>query len=243
MPEQRDGPEHGERLRQVAQLYADLGRQLDSQSVAKVFDAIAMLAVQQVAGSTAASMTMLRNGRFETVGATDERARHADLIQYEIGSGPCVDAILDDSLLHVEDLMQDERWPAYARLGSEVGWRSMVSYRLNTEITGAEILAGLNLYADRPHAFDADAVEVGLLLAAHASMTVAAQSNRKRAENLEKALHSSREIGVAVGILMATHKLTREQAFDLLRITSQNTNRKVADIAVQVGDTGTLPYP
>lgn len=119
----------------------------------------------------------------------------------------------------------------------------MLSYRLSTEVTGADILAGLNIYADCSHAFDSTSVEVGMLVAAHASMTVAAQSNRRRAENLQKALHNSREIGIAVGVLMNAHRLTREQAFDLLRIASQNANRKVAEIAIEVGDTGTLPYP
>lgn len=243
MTESRDGERKSERLQRIAQMYADLGRQLGSSSVVKVFDAVAILAARQVAGATAASVTVLRNGRFETVGSTDERVRRADLMQYEIGSGPCVDAILDDSVLHIQDLRHDERWPTYSRLGTELGWASMLSYRLNSEVTGPEILAGLNICADRPHAFDATSVEIGQLLAAHASMTVAAQTNRQRAENLEQALHNSREIGVAVGILMANHKLTREQAFDLLRIASQNTNRKIADIAVEVGDTGVLPYP
>lgn len=39
---------------------------------------------------------------------------------------------------------------------------------------------------------------------------------------------------------MATHKVTREQAFDMLRIASQNSHRKLRDIAVEVADTGTL---
>jgi ANTAR domain len=40
-----------------------------------------------------------------------------------------------------------------------------------------------------------------------------------------------------------SHKLTREQAFDLLRIASQNSNLKIRDVAEEVGDTGTLPCP
>lgn len=239
----QEHPGRDERLRQIAQSYAALGRQLESADAAQVFDMVAALAARQVTGASAASVTVLRNGRFETVGATDERVRRADLLQYEIGSGPCVDAILEDSLLHVRDLNHDRRWPDYARLGTELGWASMLSYRLDTEVTGDDILAGLNIYSDREQAFDDTAVEVGLLLAAHAAMAVAAHTNRRRADNLEKALHSSREIGVAVGVLMNAHRLTREQAFDVLRIASQNTNRRIADIAVEVGDTGKLPYP
>ena len=39
---------------------------------------------------------------------------------------------------------------------------------------------------------------------------------------------------------MTQHKVTREQAFDLLRIASQNTNRKLRDVALDVIDTGTV---
>jgi hypothetical protein len=42
---------------------------------------------------------------------------------------------------------------------------------------------------------------------------------------------------------MSQHKITRQQAFDLLRISSQHTHRRLADIAVDVADTGTLELP
>ncbi|HEV2887876.1 MAG TPA: ATP-binding protein, partial [Jatrophihabitans sp.] len=62
-----------------------------------------------------------------------------------------------------------------------------------------------------------------------------------RAANLERALASNRQIGAAMGILMARLKLTDEQAFDLLRKTSQNRHRKLRDIAEEVTMTGELP--
>jgi 2-keto-3-deoxy-L-rhamnonate aldolase RhmA len=42
-------------------------------------------------------------------------------------------------------------------------------------------------------------------------------------------------------VLMAQQKITREQAFDLLRIASQHGHRKLAEIAAQVAETGALP--
>jgi len=62
----------------------------------------------------------------------------------------------------------------------------------------------------------------------------------QRVENLTKALQSNREIGVAMGVLMNQHQFTRQEAFDVLRVASQNSNRKLADIAVEVVDTGAL---
>jgi AmiR/NasT family two-component response regulator len=45
-----------------------------------------------------------------------------------------------------------------------------------------------------------------------------------------------------MGIIMASYKVTREQAFDLLRLASQKSHRKVAEIAAEVADTGALPH-
>ncbi len=64
---------------------------------------------------------------------------------------------------------------------------------------------------------------------------------RDRADDLEQALHSNREIGMAMGILMARGKCTSEQAFDLLRNASQNLNLRLRDVAARIVDTGELP--
>lgn len=71
---------------------------------------------------------------------------------------------------------------------------------------------------------------------------IAAELNRDRADNLDKALLTSRDIGVAMGVLMIRQKITREQAFDLLRIVSQSSNRKLHEVAEAVAETGALPW-
>ncbi len=71
----------------------------------------------------------------------------------------------------------------------------------------------------------------------------AAETRQATAEQLERALTSNREIGVAVGILMANHKLTGEQAFDLLSRVSQHTNRKLRMVALEVVRVGVIELP
>ncbi|HVL62910.1 MAG TPA: ANTAR domain-containing protein [Microbacterium sp.] len=61
------------------------------------------------------------------------------------------------------------------------------------------------------------------------------------AHNLRRALEHSRDIGTAVGVLMALRKVTRDEAFELLRRTSQDHNRKVHALALDVISTGALP--
>jgi hypothetical protein len=68
--------------------------------------------------------------------------------------------------------------------------------------------------------------------------------SQKHAEQLQEALHTSRRIGAAVGIVMANRKVTEAEAFLVLTKASQNNNRKVrfiADDVVETGDVRNLP--
>lgn len=61
-----------------------------------------------------------------------------------------------------------------------------------------------------------------------------------KAANLEIALQTSRQIGVAIGILMARQGLTEDHAFEALRTASQHRQVKLRDVAAEVALTGTL---
>jgi hypothetical protein len=228
-------------LRSIAVMFAELGAQLLAPPGETHFDALTRVAVARVAGAESASVTTLRAGRFRTESATDDLARRCDALQYELGSGPCLDAIVDGTLYHPIDLRHDRRWPEFGRrVHAEHGIASMASYRLNGDYLADEMIAGLNLYSGRADAFSATAIEIGSLLATHGAVAIAAELNRGKVVNLEHALATNRDIGVAIGVLMTRYRLSREQALDLLRITSQRSNRKLHDIAVEVGDTGVL---
>ncbi len=237
-----DLPEH---LRQVAEDYERLSQQLMTSHADNPFEAVTRLAVQRVPVARAASITTVRNNEFVTTAATDEVARRGDYIQYELGSGPCIDAIVEETVYQPKDLATDDRWPEYGRrVSSEVGMRSMLSFRMRLELAG--VIAGLNFYAEEPDAFDDGDLAEGLLLTTHAAQAIAAAQLRHRSQNLQRALSTNRDIGTAIGVLIAQYKLTRDQAFDLLRIASQNTNRKLHDVALDVIDTGALdvtPHP
>lgn len=229
-------------LRSIAATFADLGKHVEGSSTERTLEAIVGMAAERL-NAAAASVTTLRRGRFRTAAATDDRARAADALQYELGSGPCVDAIVDNAIYNPDDLATDPRWPDFGpRVVVEHGFASMLSYRLSfeTPIDGHEMIAGLNIYGATPGAFSDSDQALGLLLSTHAAIALVAATERERSHQLREALNSNREIGVAIGVLMTQHRLTREQAFDLLRIASQDTNRKLHQIAQDVADTGTL---
>jgi hypothetical protein len=233
-------PTGGPDLRRIAELFEQLGRDVVQASAGETLESVARAAVHHVPGAAMASITVLDGDRFRTVTSTDPTAERADRIQYELGSGPCVDAILDDALYRPNDLRHDDRWPEYGRrVSEEYGILSMLSYRLGLEVGDA--VMGLNLYGTEVDAFDEEATVVGLVLATHGAFAGALAAQREKAENLMKALASNRDIGVAIGVLMARHNVTREQSFDLLRISSQRSNRKLHQVALDVAETGELP--
>ena len=198
------------------------------------------VAVEQIPGARWASVSILREGRFTTAASTGEQAVKADVLQYHIGSGPCVDAVLEDSVYLTDDVSADPRWSEWGqRAQTEAGVTSVFSQRLHLHDQD-DVLAGLNIYSDAPSAFDRRAVGIGLILATHGALAVSESLASHRAANLGKALQSNREIGVAMGVLMHAHRLTRQEAFDVLRVESQNSNRKLSEVATEVADTGTL---
>jgi hypothetical protein len=222
--------------------YASLGRLVDSAGRHERYDQVPQTAVELIGPATTASITRMQGDSFRSVGATGPLAEQADQVQYDLRSGPCVDTILDGTCLYApSDLAADDRWPGFGPKAAALGLCSMLSFRLAAGHDG--VTACLNVYAGRPHAFGDEDLVTGLLLATHATTALSAELSNQRIEDLEQALQTNREIGVAVGILMDQRKLTRSQAFDLLRIASQHSHRKVRDIAVEVGDTGELPLP
>lgn len=232
------------RVRELVEVFDGLRQQLRTESADTLLDAVTQVAVARLAGVDWASITLLTGDRFRTTAATDDRARHADDIQYQLRSGPCVDAIVKNSMSHVPDTHTDAVWPKFCRQAAdELAVGSVLSYRLIFDDNADDTVAGLNLYSLRTNVFGDEQFALGTLLATHTGLAVTAVKNRRKAEELTKALESNREIGIAMGVLMNQHKVTRDQAFDLLRIASQHQHRKLRDIAADVAETGTMELP
>ena len=232
--------DEGEQLRQVAEAVASLHREIGTERGKGALQRLVEKGSTDLVGARWASVTVLRRGRFDTIVATDPRADTIDRTQYELGQGPCVDAVLEDATFVTADIAAEDRWQPLGRRLHDLGVRSMLAYRLHL-LDETELVAGLNFSSDRHDAFSVADVHRGLILASHCALLVTADAASSKAENLLRGLESNREIGVAVGVLMARYRLTRQQAFDVLRVASQNTNRKLIDIATEVGDTGMSP--
>ena len=96
----------------------------------------------------------------------------------------------------------------------------------------------LNLYSERPDAFDADDQAVGMALAAHVAVALAAI---RAIESRDLAIARRTIIGQAEGILMERFSLDADQAFSVLRRVSQDSQRKLYEVAADLVRTGELP--
>jgi GAF domain-containing protein len=224
-------------------LYSDMDRTLlEATRDGDTVRAVTQLAVAAVPGVEQASISEGREGRFHTLASTGDIASTGDRIQYQLGTGPCVDAMIEDTVYRTGDIAGEPRWGEFgSRAHRETGVVSMLSLRLFLE--DDDRIAGLNLYSTQPDAFDDDAQFIATVVATHTATALIAAAAKQRAANLERALTSNRQIGMAMGILMASRKLTDDDAFALLRIASQNANRKLTDVADDVIQTGTLELP
>lgn len=157
----------------------------------------------------------------------------------DAGEGICWQCLRDRKVVRSNDFGEEPRWPRYTQFVlTNTSVRSALGLPLGLD---DRPLGSLSLYADEPRFFTGRRVQAATLLAAHASLALEAAYDADRVRNLETALASNRRIGIAIGVLMASRKVTEEQAFALLRTTSQHNHLKLAEIAEYVVETGEVP--
>ncbi|MFB9927102.1 GAF and ANTAR domain-containing protein [Amycolatopsis halotolerans] len=210
---------------------------LAARSVGDVLQLIVDATASLVPAAELVSITLRApDGNFHTAAYTDPAAAELDRLQYRLGEGPCHDAAIPNrpEFLECADLRKDEQWPRWAAAAAEVGWRAVLATALVDDAV-SRFSGALNLYSRTPGGLtDADR-DVVLLLASHAALAVAETDAVTRSElhqaQLRRALDSRDVIGQAKGIIMARRGLDAEEAFDLLRRTSQQLNVKLVHLA------------
>ena len=226
----------------VAQHLADIARVLLAPgTVIETLNLIVTMSVASIDGCDEAGLCEDTLGGEAPV-STSSLVAELDDLQTSLGEGPCLDALGGLDSVYVDDLTVDTRWPLFGPLAAQAGLRTALAYRL---FAGSETLGALLLYARLPAAFNATERAQGLIFAAHAGMALSVArkqaTERGRSTNLQTALVSREIIGQAQGILMERERITADQAFDLLRRSSQHLNLKLRDVAQELVDTGAVP--
>ncbi len=205
-------------------MHADMTAEEMLQSVVDV-------AASSIPGFEWASVSLLeRGGKQSTQAATDDLARDLDQLQYELGEGPCIDAMKEPRLVEVPRLRHDQRWPQYVPAAVERGVTAQLSIMLYLD-DDHSTLGGLNVYSTRTEDISDEASAMAELFATQAA--VALGSNRRRL-NLSEGMHSRQMIGQAVGILMERYQMDEAAAFRYLVRTSTTGNVRLRDVAESI---------
>ncbi len=213
--------------------FAELGNiKIADVDIDAVLAKISELAKRTIPGAAEVSVTLIQRDNAHTAAYTGELAINLDELQYERGHGPCLEASASTASLHVPDMSSETRWPDWAQRAVQAGAHSSLSIGLPVQekVTGA-----LNLYATKPDAFDNDAVVLAQTFAGYAAVALANvhlyDTQATLAKHLQAAMESRAVIEQAKGIIMGDRRCTAEEAFAILSKLSQDTNRKVRDVA------------
>ncbi len=212
-------------------LSALAGAVLGQDDLHSTLDEVVQLAVAALPACDGASLTTFEDGRPGVVAADGDWSRSLDELQYEEREGPCLDAA------------RTGRCSASGTSLRTAGGRStplglsssaLAAWSLPMSSEG-KIVGALNVYSREPGRFSAEDVSLGELIATQAgvAMQVAASFFRHRdlAVQMQTALRSRARIEQAKGVLMGGRGCTEDEAFQLLVELSQNSNRKLREVA------------
>lgn len=174
--------------------------------------------------------TTAKDGTITTRAATSQTVWDLDTLQYELGEGPCLEAILDEGVVTAPAIRHDQRWPRYVPAAVRAhGLCSQFAVRMFLDEEGT--VGGLNFYSTSSEAVEHDDVELAKLFAAHAAV---AFGQAREIENLNIALESRTVIGQAMGLVMGRYSLDQDAAFAFLRRASSHANVRLREVARRI---------
>jgi GAF domain-containing protein len=216
--------------------FSELGRiHLGEVNLDGVLNRVAGLARATLPGAAEVSITLIREPSAYTAVYTGDIALALDELQYAGQAGPCLDAAAGNSTVSVPDTANDSRWNGWAAQAAQAGAGSVLSVGLPILDT---VEGALNIYGDRPDAFDEDTIRLARTFADYAAIALANahlyESKVSLAQHMQIAMENRAVIEQAKGIIMGERRCSADEAFAVLAKVSQESNRKVRDVAASL---------
>ena len=193
------------------------------------------VATRAIPDTLGVSITLKKGTRPYTAVATSEAVQAIDEREYAVDEGPCIDAMRDGQIHHLDDVATETRWPAFTRVCREEGLGSVLGVPL---CVGDTPYGAMNLYALAPRAFKEDQEQAARLLVEQAAVALANTRTYSECSDkirqLQEALESRVIIEQAKGVVMATERCDPDDAFEILKKRSQRSNRKLRQIAEEI---------
>lgn len=220
----------------------ELGRIiLGAQPLVQTLERVAQLTQTVVPHARDVSVTLLeepaegRPAKASTVAFTGHLAVDLDERQYKSGFGPCMDAAVSGETITV-DTSDDEVYVDFSALARRRG----VGHTLSVALPIAQRTIGaLNIYgAGEP--FTARETQLAHEVAGSAAVALANaaafSSTAELAKNLQLAMESRAVIEQAKGLVMGQRHCSADEAFTILRKTSQQSNLKLRTLCQNLVD-------
>ncbi len=213
---------------QIAELASNLQEQHSADDIGTALGKLLGTAVGFVPSAQHAALTMGGRDGVQTISATDGYpVLLTEILQRH--KAMCGTATWKGNVIRIDDVMAERRWRHYCHdVGAETPIRSIMTIPL---IVSRHSMGALNLYAERPRAFDAESTEMALIMATHLAL---AWNMLRHDEQFRTALASRDLIGQAKGVMMERFGIDAVRAFELLSRLSQDSNMPVVEIACRL---------
>ena len=193
-----------------------------------------MLEISSVAGASISTLGGLLGS--ETLSASDEIIARIDEIQFDLGEGPCWDAMTSGRPVLEPDLRNrtGASWPAFMRAVTDGKVASLFAIPLNV---GPLRLGAIDMYDVRPRSLDEGELSRAVALAADVSRTVLRQAIEQ--SGLEEAASparpmSRRRIHQATGFVIAQLDVSATDAELLIQARAFAEGRTMVEIADEI---------
>jgi GAF domain-containing protein len=195
---------------------------------------LAELSLELVPGSAAVGIVVAGDNDWAHSGS-DPTVVSLHRRQLAGGSGPVADSLRFGEARRIDDATAEDRWPDVCSVMATDGFLSCLVLPLRTDREPGGVLA---IYGRERACFAGSGHDLALLFAAQGGVALRNatlyRNCRQLVDNLRVALESRAVIEQAKGILVAEHGYSPDVAFTRLSALSQNTNRKIKDIAADL---------
>jgi GAF domain-containing protein len=194
------------------------------------------IAAAELLNVRGSGILVIDEGRVQrSTAASDELGQLLEIHQEAVGEGPCVDAMMDDEVVHTSDVGADERWPRLGLLMRDTEISAVCGAPIHV---GGQTVGSLNVYRSDAYDWDDSDVAAAQSFSAIAgrllSMALMASSQERVVQQLQHALENRVSIERAVGVLMGRHRLGAVDAFERLRQRARAEQRRVVEVANEV---------
>jgi GAF domain-containing protein len=212
------------------------GRLIADQTVDTLLRLLTSAAARMVASASGAGLTAAEPAAdMMSIASTDPVVEQVDTLQYQLGEGPCLTAWRDRTLVRVDDVSTETRWPRWAEAAARTSVTSSLSAPL---VVGNSALGAVKVYAAEPRSFTAEDEATLRLFAAQAAMLLAQAEAYRRAgelsDNLSTLLRQRDDINRACGVLMERESVPAESALTFLMSMAERDGRSVHETAARL---------